>query len=68
MLNDPVVAEVHEIRRKLAIKHGNNLGQILAALKKPVPGHTYVSSLVKHDPRALKLNVSEAIQEYGDTK
>jgi hypothetical protein len=68
MLNDPVVAEVHEVRRKLAMKHGNNLGQILAALKKPVPGHTYVSVPVKHEDHAFKLNVSEAILEYGKTK
>jgi hypothetical protein len=68
MLNDPVVAEVHELRRKLALKHGNNLGQILAALKKPVPGHTYVSLPVKHDTRSLEMSVSEDVQEYGKTK
>ena len=67
-MNDPVVAEVHETRRKLAMKHGNNLGQIMAALKNPVPGHTYVSSPVKHETRALKMNVSEATLEYGNTK
>jgi hypothetical protein len=68
MLNDPIVAEVHELRRKLALKHGNNLGQILDALKKPVPGHTYVSLPVKHETRSLEMNVSEATQKYGKTK
>lgn len=67
MLNDPVVAEVHELRRKLTLKHGNNLGNILDALKKPVPGHTYVSLPVKHEPRPLEMNVSEAVLEYGET-
>jgi len=68
MLNDPIVAEVHELRRKLALKHGNNLGQILDALKKPVPGHSYVSLPVKHETRSLEMSVSEVTQEYGKMK
>ena len=67
MLNDPVVAEVHELRRKLTLKHGSNLGKILDALKKPFPGHTYVSLPVKHEHRSLEMNVSEAVLVYGKT-
>lgn len=68
MLNDPVVEEVHEIRRRLAKKHGNDLGQILAALKKPLDGHTYVKLPVKHETFSLQMNVSESMQEYGKPK
>jgi hypothetical protein len=68
MLNDPVVEEVHEIRRRLAKKHGNDLGLILDALKKPLAGHKYVSLPVIHETFSLKINVSESVQAYGKTK
>ena len=68
MYKDPIVEEIHEIRRKHAASFNNDLHAICASLRKDqaTSGHTVVS-LKPRRPRDSQrlLAVAEEQQPYG---